>query len=329
MRILYFYIFSWYIYMSLCCLESLSSFRSKLDFLRILKFTPKSDQSPCTIVQWFWPNFVKNEKMRILYFYIFSWYTYMSLCCVESLSSFRSSFDFLWFFKVAPKSGQSPCTIVQWFWPNFVKNEKMRILYFYIFSWYIYMSLCCLESLSSFRSKLDFLRILKFTPKSDQSPCTIVQWFWPNFVKNEKMRILYFYIFSWCTYMSLCCVESLSSFRSSFDFLWFFKVAPKSDQSPCTIVQWFWPNFVKNEKMRILYFYIFSWYIYMSLCCLESLSSFRSKLDFLRILKFTPKSDQSPCTIVQWFWPNFVKNEKMRILYFYIFSWYIYMSLCV
>ena len=34
-------------------------------------------------------------------------------------------------FKVAPKSGQSPCTIVQGHWPNFTKNEKERILHFY------------------------------------------------------------------------------------------------------------------------------------------------------------------------------------------------------
>ena len=48
----------------------------------------------------------------------------MYLCCVESLSLFRSKMDFLRIFKVAPKSGQSPCTIVQGHWPNFIKNEK-------------------------------------------------------------------------------------------------------------------------------------------------------------------------------------------------------------
>ena len=37
-----------------------------------------------------------------------------------------------------------------------------------------------------FRSRLDFLRIFKVTPKSGKSPCTIVQGFWPNFTKNEK-----------------------------------------------------------------------------------------------------------------------------------------------
>ena len=40
-------------------------------------------------------------------------------------------FRFLRFFKVAPKSGQSPCTIVQGCWPNFAKNVKLRILSFY------------------------------------------------------------------------------------------------------------------------------------------------------------------------------------------------------
>ena len=48
----------------------------------------------------------------------------MYLCCVESLDSFRSKFDFLQNFKVAPKSGQSPCTIVHGLGPkfNFGKN---------------------------------------------------------------------------------------------------------------------------------------------------------------------------------------------------------------
>ena len=41
---------------------------------------------------------------------------------------------FLQFFKVAQKSGQSPCTIVQGLWPNFAKNEKERILHFNNFS---------------------------------------------------------------------------------------------------------------------------------------------------------------------------------------------------
>ena len=57
----------------------------------------------------------------------------MYLCCVESLSSFRSNLDFLRFFKVALKSGKSPCTIVHGLGPNFAKNEKLRILHFYIF----------------------------------------------------------------------------------------------------------------------------------------------------------------------------------------------------
>ena len=57
----------------------------------------------------------------------------MFLCCVACLSSFRSNLDFLRIFKVAPKSGQSPCTIVQGFWPNFAKNEKERILHFKFF----------------------------------------------------------------------------------------------------------------------------------------------------------------------------------------------------
>ena len=58
----------------------------------------------------------------------------MYLCCIEILSGFRSKLDFLQIFKVAPKSGQTPCTIiVQGHWPNFIKNEKEKILHFYNF----------------------------------------------------------------------------------------------------------------------------------------------------------------------------------------------------
>ena len=46
----------------------------------------------------------------------------MYLCCVESLSGFRSKLNFLRIFQVAPKLGKSPCTIVQGCWPNFAKN---------------------------------------------------------------------------------------------------------------------------------------------------------------------------------------------------------------
>ena len=55
---------------------------------------------------------------------------------------------FLQNFKVTPKSGQKPCTIVQGFWPNFAKNEKERITHFYYIFRCIYMYLCCVERLS-------------------------------------------------------------------------------------------------------------------------------------------------------------------------------------
>ena len=57
----------------------------------------------------------------------------MFLCCVESLSRFRSNLDFLRIFKVTQKSGQGPCTIVHGIRPNFIKNDKDKILHFYNF----------------------------------------------------------------------------------------------------------------------------------------------------------------------------------------------------
>ena len=271
--------------MYLCCVESLSWFQSKLDFLWIFKVTQKSGQSPCTIVHGHWPNFIKIGKERISHFYYIFWCIYMYLCCVENLSRFQSKLDFLWILKVTQKSGQSPCTIVHGHWPNFIKIGKERILHFYYIFWCIYMYLCCVESLSRFQSKLDFLWIFKVTQKSGQSPCTIVHGHWPNFIKIGKERILHFYYIFWCIYMYLCCVESLSRFQSKLDFLWIFKVTQKSGQSPCTIVHGHWPNFIKIGKERIPHFYFIFWCIYMYLCCVESLSRFQSKLDFLWILK--------------------------------------------
>ena len=58
----------------------------KIGFLRIFKVAQKSGQSPCTIVHGLKPNFIENEKERILHFYNFFLYIYMYLCCVESLS---------------------------------------------------------------------------------------------------------------------------------------------------------------------------------------------------------------------------------------------------
>ena len=54
----------------------------------------------------------------------------MYLCGIERLSRFRSKLDFSRIFKVAQKSGQSPCTIVHGLQQNFGKNEKERILHF-------------------------------------------------------------------------------------------------------------------------------------------------------------------------------------------------------
>ena len=58
----------------------------------------------------------------------------MYLCCVETLSGFRSKLDFYKIFKVAQKLGERPCTIVHGLKPNFAKNKKEKILHFYIFS---------------------------------------------------------------------------------------------------------------------------------------------------------------------------------------------------
>ena len=66
------------------------------------------------------------------------------------------------------------------------------------------MSLCCVESLNLFRSKLDFLKIFIVAQKWAQSPCTIVQGFWPNFAKMKRREFSNFINFSdtyTCTYV--------------------------------------------------------------------------------------------------------------------------------
>ena len=47
----------------------------------------------------------------------------MSLCCVEILSGFQSKLYFIQIYKVAQKSGKSPCTIVHGLRSNFGKID--------------------------------------------------------------------------------------------------------------------------------------------------------------------------------------------------------------
>ena len=55
----------------------------------------------------------------------------------------------------------------------------------------------------------------------------------------------------------------------------------------------------------------------MHLCCVEILSGFQSKFDFLRIFKVTQKLGQRPCTIVQGISSKITPSE---IFVFIIFS---------
>ena len=81
--------------------------------------------------------------------------------------------------------------------------------------------------------------------------------------------------------LMLCIKFELIPIKIEF-FTNFFKLLKNRVKVP-VLVQGLRPNFIKNEKKRIHHFYYIFWYIYMYLCCVESLSWFRSKLDFLRI----------------------------------------------
>ena len=50
---------------------------------------------------------------------------------------------FLRNFKVAPKPGESPCTIVHGLWPNFMKNGNGRIPFLYFFLIHIHVLMLC------------------------------------------------------------------------------------------------------------------------------------------------------------------------------------------
>ena len=58
----------------------------------------------------------------------------MYLCSVESLSWFQSKLDFLKNLKVAPKLGQTPCTIVQAFDQILSKMTRKEFCIFITFS---------------------------------------------------------------------------------------------------------------------------------------------------------------------------------------------------
>ena len=53
------------------------------------------------------------------------------------------------------------------------------------------MYLCCVESLSSFQSKLDFLQNFKVTQKSSQRPWTLLFFKkWPVFLNAHNSKII-------------------------------------------------------------------------------------------------------------------------------------------
>ena len=72
-----------------------------------------------------------RENFTFLHFFLIHIHAFM-MC--RKFEPFPIKIRFFTIFKVAPKSGKSPCTIVHGPRPNFAKNEKLRILHFYIFS---------------------------------------------------------------------------------------------------------------------------------------------------------------------------------------------------
>ena len=69
----------------------------------------------------------------------------MYLCCVESVNQNWIFYEFL---KLLKNRLKDPVPIVQGHQPNFIKNDYERIQHFYNFFLYIYMCLCCMESLN-------------------------------------------------------------------------------------------------------------------------------------------------------------------------------------
>ena len=63
------------------------------------------------------------------------------------------------------------------------------------------MYLCCVETLSRFQSKMDFLGIFKFAQKSGQRPCTIVQGILPKMDGREFSIFIIFSDVYTCSYV--------------------------------------------------------------------------------------------------------------------------------
>ena len=79
--------------------------------------------------------FVENVKERILNFYnFFSIHIHVLMLLCRKFELIQIKIGFLRIFKVASKSGQSPCTIVQGLWPILPKSDSERILLFIFFS---------------------------------------------------------------------------------------------------------------------------------------------------------------------------------------------------
>ena len=91
---------------------------------------PTQTTCTCTLVQGTFHQNWQGENSPFLLHFLIHIHVFM-FCKKSELILFK--IDFLQIFKVAPKSGQTPCTIVQGCWQNFIKNVKVRILHFYNF----------------------------------------------------------------------------------------------------------------------------------------------------------------------------------------------------
>ena len=83
------------------------------------RYFVKIGQSPYTIVHGLWSKMAKRE---FSIFIIFLMHIHVLMLC-RKFELIPIKFGFLRIFKVAQKSGQSPCTIVQGLRPDFIKND--------------------------------------------------------------------------------------------------------------------------------------------------------------------------------------------------------------
>ena len=130
--------------------------------------------------------------------------------------------------------------------PDFVKNGSKRNLH--NFFWCIYMSLCCISSLSQFQLKLYFKSYSKSW--SNTQSCVYSLWAFSKFHQNGSQKNLHFYLIDIHNLMSFIKFEVI---LIKFGFFTNFKSYFKIQQKIIIIVQSISPKIAPRIFKKIIF----------------------------------------------------------------------------